>query len=79
MPKGLPKDRPKTAKGSPNGDAPFWAKIENCMFLEETDVLRNKIKLYSLKKVIEIKNRESAQKGASPMGEKGRPLWAKRG
>ena len=50
-----PKDRQKFAKGSPNGDAPFWAKIENCMFLGETDVLRNKIKLYSFKKVIEIK------------------------
>ena len=79
MPKGLAKDRQKFAKGSPNGDAPFWAKIENCMFFEETDVFEKQNEIIQFKNVIEIKNREFVQKGASPMGEKGRPLWAKRG
>ena len=49
------------------------------MFLEENDVFEEQNEIIQFKKVIEIKNREFATKGASPMGEKGRPLWAKRG
>ena len=49
------------------------------MFLEETDGFEEQNEIIQFKKVIEIKNREFAQKGASPVGEKGRLRWAKRG
>ena len=39
------------------------------MFLEENDVFEEQNEIIQFKKVIEIKNREFAQKGASLMGE----------
>lgn len=44
-------------------------KIENCMFLEETDGFEEQNEIIQFKKVIEIKNREFVPKGASLMGE----------